>query len=119
MLLSFLSSIALYSLAKLVDATNVYAVLRYEGAPEAEPATEQTTAMGNAPLVEENLHALINPGAPGGSDPADVVIDLAIGRSTIDGSVAFTFNGVQYKPPTLPTLLKVSFYSPAASYTIQ
>ncbi|CAE6445099.1 unnamed protein product [Rhizoctonia solani] len=90
-----------------LDATNVYAVLRYEGAPEAEPTTEQTTAMGNAPLVEENLHALINPGAPGGSDPADVVIDLAIGRSTIGGSVAFTFNGVQYKSPTLPTLLKV------------
>ncbi|KAF8713643.1 multicopper oxidase family, partial [Rhizoctonia solani] len=84
-----------------LDATNVYAVLRYEGAPEAEPTTEQTTAMGNAPLVEENLHALINPGAPGGSDPADVVVNLAIGRSTIDGSVAFTFNGVQYKPPTL------------------
>ncbi|CAE6472720.1 unnamed protein product [Rhizoctonia solani] len=90
-----------------LDATNVYAVLRYEGAPEAEPTTEQTTAMGNAPLVEENLHALINPGAPGGSDPADVVINLAIGRSTIDGSVAFTFNGVQYKPPTLPTLLQI------------
>ncbi|KAF8753828.1 multicopper oxidase family [Rhizoctonia solani] len=90
-----------------LDATNVYAVLRYEGAPEAEPTTEQTTAMGNAPLVEENLHALINPGAPGGSDPADVVVNLAIGRSTIDGSVAFTFNGVQYKPPTLPTLLQI------------
>ncbi|KAJ1302813.1 hypothetical protein OPQ81_003119 [Rhizoctonia solani] len=90
-----------------LDATNVYAVLRYEGAPEAEPTTEQSTAMGSAPLVEENLHALINPGAPGGSDPADVVVNLAIGRSTIDGSVAFTFNGVQYKPPSLPTLLQI------------
>ncbi|GAB1526701.1 ferroxidase, multicopper oxidase [Rhizoctonia solani] len=96
-----------------LDATNVYAVLRYEGAPEAEPTTEQTTAMGNAPLVEENLHALINPGAPGGSDPADVVVNLAIGRSTIDGSVAFTFNGVQYKPPTLrkPALCILAKYT--------
>ncbi|CAE6434081.1 unnamed protein product [Rhizoctonia solani] len=90
-----------------LDATNVYAVLRYEGAPEAEPTTEQSTAIGNSPLVEENLHALINPGAPGGSDPADVVVNLAIGRTTIDGSAAFTFNGVQYKPPTLPTLLQI------------
>ncbi|CAE6424865.1 unnamed protein product [Rhizoctonia solani] len=90
-----------------LDATDVYAVLRYEGATEAEPTTEQSTAIGNAPLVEENLHALTNPGAPGGSDPADVVVNLAIGRSTVDGSVAFTFNGVQYKPPTLPTLLQI------------
>ncbi|KAG8742915.1 laccase, partial [Ceratobasidium sp. 428] len=55
-----------------LDATNVFAVLRYAGAPNAEPTTEPGTAIGT-PLVEENLHALINPGAPGGSGPADVV----------------------------------------------
>ncbi|CAE6417896.1 unnamed protein product [Rhizoctonia solani] len=89
-----------------LDATNVFAVLRYQGAPNAEPTTEQGTAIGT-PLVEENLHALINPGAPGGSNPADVQVNLTIGRTTIDGKVAFTFNGIQYKSPSLPTLLKI------------
>ncbi|KAF8713768.1 multicopper oxidase family, partial [Rhizoctonia solani] len=89
-----------------LDATNVFAVLHYQGAPNAEPTTEQGTAIGT-PLVEENLHALINPGAPGGSNPADVQVNLTIGRTTIDGSVAFTFNGIQYHSPSLPTLLKI------------
>ncbi|KAG8743082.1 laccase, partial [Ceratobasidium sp. 428] len=58
-----------------LDPTNVFAVLRYGGAPNAEPTTEPGTAIGT-PLVEENLHALINPGAPGGSGPADVVVNV-------------------------------------------
>ncbi|ELU39444.1 laccase-1 [Rhizoctonia solani AG-1 IA] len=87
-----------------LDPTNVFAVLHYEGAPNAEPTTEQGTAIGTA-LVEENLHALINPGAPGGSAPADVSLNLAIGRSTVDGILRFTFNNI--KAPSLPTLLKI------------
>ncbi|KAF8594746.1 laccase-4 [Ceratobasidium sp. AG-I] len=90
-----------------LDATDVFAVLHYDGAPDAEPTTEQGTAIGTNALVEENLHALINPGAPGGSAAADVVVNLAIGRTTIDGSAAFTFNGIQYKSPSLPTLLQI------------
>ncbi|KAF8600822.1 laccase-4 [Ceratobasidium sp. AG-I] len=89
-----------------LDATNVFAVLHYQGAPDAEPTTEQGTAIGT-PLVEENLHALINPGAPGGSAAADVVVNLAIGRTTVNGSAAFTLNDIQYKSPSLPTLLKI------------
>ncbi|KAG9100807.1 laccase [Ceratobasidium sp. 392] len=81
-----------------LDATNVFAVLRYAGAPIVEPTTEPGTAIGT-PLVEENLHALINPGAPGGSGPADVVVNLAIGRTTINGAAAFTFNGIQTDNP--------------------
>ncbi|CAE6438717.1 unnamed protein product [Rhizoctonia solani] len=77
-----------------LDPTNVFAVLHYEGAPNAEPTTEQGTAIGTA-LVEENLHALINPGAPGGSAPADVSLNLAIGRSTVDGILRFTFNNIK------------------------
>ncbi|KAG8687664.1 laccase, partial [Ceratobasidium sp. 395] len=90
-----------------LDPTNVFAVLHYDGAPDAEPTTEQGTATGAAPLIEENLHALINPGAPGGSAPADMVVNLAIGRSTVNSVPAFTFNGVAYKSPDLPTLLKI------------
>ncbi|EUC56627.1 oxidorectuctase, putative [Rhizoctonia solani AG-3 Rhs1AP] len=89
-----------------LDPTNVFAVLHYNGAPNAEPTTEQGTAIGTA-LVEENLHALINPGAPGGSAPADVSLNLAIGRSTVDGILRFTFNNIKYEAPSLPTLLKI------------
>ncbi|CUA72896.1 laccase, multicopper oxidase, benzenediol:oxygen oxidorectuctase [Rhizoctonia solani] len=89
-----------------LDPTNVFAVLHYAGAPNAEPTTEQGTAIGTA-LVEENLHALINPGAPGGSAPADVSLNLAIGRSTVDGILRFTFNNIKYEAPSLPTLLKI------------
>ncbi|KAJ1302821.1 hypothetical protein OPQ81_003127 [Rhizoctonia solani] len=89
-----------------LDTTNVYAVLRYEGAPDAEPTTEQLVPSGVA-LVEENLHALINPGAPGGDAPADVRVNLTIGRTTIDGQLAFTFNDIRYHPPSLPTLLAI------------
>ncbi|KAG8689127.1 laccase, partial [Ceratobasidium sp. 423] len=77
-----------------LDTTNIYAVLRYNGAPDAEPTTEPLVPSGVA-LVEENLHALINPGAPGGDAPADVRVNLTIGRTTIDGQLAFTFNDIR------------------------
>ncbi|KAG8683333.1 laccase, partial [Ceratobasidium sp. 395] len=78
-----------------LDATDVFAVLHYAGAPDAEPTTEQGTATGGVPLLESNLHALENPGAPGGSAPADVSLNLAIGRSTANGILRFTFNGIK------------------------
>ncbi|KAG8738525.1 laccase [Ceratobasidium sp. 414] len=89
-----------------LDPTDVFAVLHYAGAPDAEPTTEQGTASGVA-LLESDLHALQNPGAPGGSAPADVSLNLAIGRSTVNGIVQFTFNGIKYQSPSLPTLLKI------------
>ncbi|QRV94725.1 Multicopper oxidase [Ceratobasidium sp. AG-Ba] len=89
-----------------LDPTDVFAVLHYDGAPDAEPTTEQGTASGLA-LLESDLHALENPGAPGGSAPADVSLNLAIGRSTVDGILRFTFNGIKYESPSLPTLLKI------------
>ncbi|KAJ7499906.1 hypothetical protein FB451DRAFT_1430517 [Mycena latifolia] len=46
-------------------------------------------------------HTLVNPGAPGGSAPADHVIDLQF------DAAGNGINGVVYTPPTLPTLLKV------------
>ncbi|CAE7185309.1 unnamed protein product, partial [Rhizoctonia solani] len=39
--------------------------------------------------------------------PADVQVNLTIGRTTIDGQLAFTFNDIRYRPPTLPTLLAI------------
>ncbi|KAG9073537.1 laccase, partial [Ceratobasidium sp. UAMH 11750] len=89
-----------------LDPTDVFAVLHYAGAPDAEPTTEQGTASGVA-LLESDLHALENPGAPGGSAPADVSLNLAIGRTTKDGILQFTFNNIKYEAPSLPTLLKI------------
>ncbi|KAG8703704.1 laccase [Ceratobasidium sp. 394] len=89
-----------------LDPTDVFAVLHYAGAPDAEPTTEQGTASGVA-LLESDLHALENPGAPGGSAPADVSLNLAIGRTTKDGVLQFTFNNIKYEAPSLPTLLKI------------
>ncbi|CAE7185313.1 unnamed protein product [Rhizoctonia solani] len=43
-----------------LDTTNVFAVLRYEGASDAEPTTEPLVPFGTA-LVEENLHAVTRP----------------------------------------------------------
>jgi FtsP/CotA-like multicopper oxidase with cupredoxin domain len=79
------------------------AVLRYEGASKVDPTTNTTTAQ--IPLEETNLHALINPGAPGipGYGNADININLVV--TTLNG--LFYVNGVQFKPPTVPVLLQI------------
>ncbi|KAJ8592693.1 laccase [Rhizopogon salebrosus TDB-379] len=79
------------------------AVLRYEGASKVDPTTNTTTAQN--PLEETNLHALINPGAPGipGYGNADININLVV--TTLNG--LFYVNGVQFKPPTVPVLLQI------------
>ena len=46
-------------------------------------------------VAEPAIQALENPGAPGGSAPADVSLNLAIGRSTVNGILQFTFNNIK------------------------
>ncbi|TEB21723.1 laccase 17 [Coprinellus micaceus] len=87
------------------DPENVYAVLHYEGAPDAEPTTRADRDPDNV-LKEHELAPLENPGAPGGNAPADHVIDLQYSRST-NGGTKWMFNGIQYLSPTVPTLLKI------------
>jgi iron transport multicopper oxidase len=79
------------------------AILRYVGAPVADPITPNTKAKN--PMVETNLHALINPGAPGtpGYGNADINLNLKV---TTDGS-KFYVNGVSFQPPTVPVLLQI------------
>ncbi|KAJ6544362.1 laccase 16 [Mycena capillaripes] len=87
----------------VVDKSNVKAILRYAGAPVADPATILAPVPlknGGGMLQEFQLATLINPGAPGGSAPADHVIDLNF-------DAIWEINGIVYTPPTLPTLLKV------------
>lgn len=67
-----------------MDINNVYAVLHYQGAPDAEPTTQASQSVQNL-LQEYQLAALENPGAPGGSAPADRVIDLQFNNEVRNG----------------------------------
>ncbi|KAJ7663168.1 laccase [Mycena polygramma] len=102
-----------------LDANNVKAILRYQGAPDADPTTNALVAPvalkggpgggggGNGqagPLQEFQLATLVNPGAPGGDAPADHVLDLKFNAA---GPGVWEINGIVYTPPTLPTMLKI------------
>ncbi|KAG2742572.1 multicopper oxidase [Suillus brevipes Sb2] len=80
------------------------AILRYVGAPQVEPATVNATSTN--PLQETNLHALINPGAPGipGYGNADINLNLQV---SVDNASNFLINNVTFTPPTVPVLLQI------------
>ncbi|KIJ21193.1 laccase [Paxillus involutus ATCC 200175] len=79
------------------------AILRYNGAPDVDPTTNQTKSV--MPLLEQNLHALINPGAPGIPEYGKADINLRIVANNSGG--VFYMNGVRYRPPTVPVLLQI------------
>lgn len=68
----------------------------------ATPAPEYVS-----PLLETDLHPLINPGAPGEPtmDGADVKINMAI--SLDQATSKFFVNGRSFVPPTAPVLLQI------------
>lgn len=79
----------------LVNINLTLAILRYAGAPNAEP-DGSTNSTATDLLREEDLHvsqspstlihaliskqALINPGSPGGDVPADYTFNMAISQ---------------------------------------
>src|SRR6202044_2497239 len=79
------------------------AILRYAGAPNADPTTNQTDSV--IPLYEGNLHPLSNPAAPGKPfvGGADVLLNLEFALNGFTLSI----NGVAYKPPSVPVLLQI------------
>jgi iron transport multicopper oxidase len=92
------------------------AILRYLGAPDAEPTVNQTDINQN-PLKETDMHPILNPRAPGepNIDGADVIMNLQL-FWTIGGNGAigttepgnfFFINGVRFFPPTVPVLLQI------------
>ncbi|TDL26600.1 Cu-oxidase-domain-containing protein [Rickenella mellea] len=87
------------------------AILRYAGAPVADPTSTQTTG---GLLNEADLIPLVNPGAPGNPTPggADVNINLKVGRDAVSHNL--TLNGVAFVPPTVPVLLQILSGSVAA-----
>ncbi|KAG2035309.1 laccase [Suillus americanus] len=79
------------------------AILRYQGAPNADPTTVYTTPKNE--LKETNLHALINPGAPGIPEygKADINLNLTVANK---GGI-FYVNNNPFEPPTVPVLLQI------------
>ncbi|KAF8904867.1 laccase [Mucidula mucida] len=80
------------------------AILRYTNADVAEPITRSDTS--TAPLLEQNLVPLENPGAPGNPvvGGVDVAINLAFAFTSAG---TFTVNGAQFTPPPVPVLLQI------------
>lgn len=79
------------------------AILRYSGASTQYPTTNYTP--GVIPLQEQNLHALINPGAPGIPEYGKADINIDISANNVGG--VFYMNDVRYRPPTVPVLLQI------------
>ena len=81
------------------------AILRYVGAPHADPTTTQTPNVN--PMIETNLHPLTDPAAPGIPivGQADVSLQLQL---TFDlQAFRFDINGHPFNPPNVPTLLQI------------
>ncbi|QRW22763.1 Multicopper oxidase [Rhizoctonia solani] len=75
-------------------------------ANEAELDKRQNQDNSTVVLDETKLVVtLIQPGAPGGSRDADVVVPLVFGLNF--GTGMWTINNISYSPPDVPTLLKI------------
>ncbi|KAG2130446.1 laccase [Suillus bovinus] len=81
------------------------AILRYKYAPEVEPTTVNTSCMN--PLKETDLHALINPGAPGKPVYGDADINLTLEVSFNASSFQWSVNNVPFKSPYDPILSQI------------
>lgn len=80
------------------------AILRYWGAHIADPTT--TSILSN-PLIETNLHPLVNAAAPGVPTPGAADVNLNLDINFDFASLKFLVNGATFQPPTLPVLLQI------------
>ncbi|TFK86664.1 multicopper oxidase [Polyporus arcularius HHB13444] len=79
------------------------AILRYHGAPNKEPAANQTASV--KPLNETSLHPLTSPAAPGKPHPGGADVNLNLNLSF--NGTEFFINGAPFIPPTIPVLLQI------------
>ncbi|KAG1888708.1 laccase [Suillus subluteus] len=88
-----------------VQTFNGSAILRYKGAPKADPTT--VNAPSTNPLQETNLHALINPSAPGIPEYGRADINLTL-EVTISGPNFYVNNATfPFQSPSIPVLLQI------------
>ncbi|KAH7891006.1 laccase [Phlebopus sp. FC_14] len=81
------------------------AILRYSGAPVADPPTSTWTPIN--PLAEYNLHALVNPGAPGVAGVGNADVNLNLVAQINLTTARFQINGFSYQSPETPVLLQI------------
>lgn len=81
------------------------AILRYSGAPNANPKSAQQTSRNK--LNQANLHPTINTGVPGNPTPngADYVFNMTLDFDP--DTFIFSVNGLAFEPPTVPVLLQI------------
>ncbi|KAM5539727.1 hypothetical protein V8D89_006540 [Ganoderma adspersum] len=79
------------------------AILRYDGAAEVEPTTNQTTS--TAPLAETDLIPL--DGAPAPGDASVGGVDYALNLDFSFNGTKFFINGATFTPPSVPVLLQI------------
>ena len=80
------------------------AILRYTGAPDAEPTTSQDVS--NL-LVETDLHPLTDQAAPGIPKPGAADVNLNLNIDFNFQELHFTVNNASFIPPTIPVLLQI------------
>ena len=81
------------------------AILRYQGAPVAEPTTVQTASTN--PMVETNLHPLTNPAAPGIPIPGAADVNMGFDIAFNETALRFFVNNATFIPPSVPVLLQI------------
>ncbi|KAG2047768.1 laccase [Suillus hirtellus] len=88
---------------------NGSAILRYEGATETEPTTVDTPS--THPLRETDLHALINPVAPGireyGKADINITLDVSFRNDSGSNGAHFYVNGATLESPSSPVLSQI------------
>lgn len=80
------------------------AILRYTGAPSADPTTNSTIVN---PMIETDLHPLVNSPAPGVPSPGAADVNLALNIAFNFTTFHFSVNGATFAPPTVPVLLQI------------
>lgn len=82
----------------------IKAILRYEGAPDAEPVTVDDNGNGTK-IIDALMHPIVQAG-PGnlGTGPADFAITLNVSQPN---PPYWDINGISYISPTLPVLLQM------------
>ncbi|KAJ3090909.1 hypothetical protein HK102_002294 [Quaeritorhiza haematococci] len=79
------------------NGAGMRAILRYNNAVVREPITTKTSGRT---MREFELQPLDNPAAPGGSAPADVVIDMRFGKGNdSNGAITWSINNIRFKLP--------------------
>ncbi|KAJ3785065.1 Cu-oxidase-domain-containing protein [Lentinula aff. detonsa] len=86
------------------NATLARAILRYQGAPDADPSAPMSLGPAESELnalVEANLRPLIAQAAP------EPDINITLNLVVTAGRAQWNVNNVSYLPPSVPTLLKI------------